>query len=129
MTLRHEPHNETGADHTSESATSETPTVWYIVGSNTPGYLPESETYTTSDYDSARRYLIHELDRHADILSDIGLDDAAEEISLRLGDLDLDPAGTLYWELCPTSGGEHDLGVAYWLEISYEAPEGLEDAQ
>lgn len=44
--------------------------VVFVVGSNLPGYLPESDPYAFDDVDSALDSLVSDVDSHADILAE-----------------------------------------------------------
>jgi len=50
-------------------------TIVYTVGSNVPGYLPESDVAVFASIESARIYLADELDQLADYLADVESDD------------------------------------------------------
>lgn len=95
----------------------------YAVGHNTPGYSPESDVWVTEDYDSAKRALIDDLERHADWLDEIGLHDQAEEVSAECEDLNLASVGTEWSTTVPSSDSEHDLGLSFWLNVTEEEPE------
>lgn len=80
----------------------------YVVGHNMPGYLPESDPWITSDWESARDSLLEDMDRHADSLADFE-DDVTERA---MDDLRKAPAGTEWgWTVGNT---------AYWLSFTDE---------
>ena len=89
----------------------------FTVGHNMPGYLPEADNWSTTDWDSAKRACIDKMERDADFYDDYAdvrgapefSHDLAEELSAICEDLNL-------------SGGP-DFGaivgnVAYWIEPS-----------
>lgn len=54
-------------------------TIVYTVGSNVPGYSPESDVAAFATIDDARSYLADEIDQLADYLADVESDTAAED--------------------------------------------------
>ncbi len=86
------------------------PTPAYVVGWNTPGYLPDGEPIECETFDDAKRYLIDELLRDADYAS---CECKAEDFAAMAEDVNL-------WsspDWIETT--EHDcLPVRYWIEVA-----------
>ena len=53
----------------------------YVAGWNMPGYLPESEPWTTDSYDDAVEYMLYEMERYADDLDGAAWDRYLETVS------------------------------------------------
>ena len=81
--------------------------MYYTIGWNMPGYLPDMEPYTVDTADEAKRAMIDELLRHADQV-DEGDSNLADEISHKAEDLNLCDVSTGW--------GETVGGLAYWIE-------------
>lgn len=75
----------------------------YVAGSNNPGYLPQN-VEEFDDFDSAKRYIIEEMERDADDFGEQGSEDMAEDISNAAEDVNLESGpfevlvrGIVYW--------------------------------
>lgn len=82
-------------------------TTCWDVGSNMPGYLPESEPYRYTTFDGAKRSLIEEMLRDADSAAEIGDEETAEALTNAAEEVNL-------W-----SEGPNDVTIgnrAYWIE-------------
>lgn len=90
----------------------------YVVGYNTPGYLPESDPYICEDADSAKRALIDDMLRHADTdsRSDPDSEALSAELTLAAEDLNLTDVSEGYSVTICDPEREHDLGTHYWID-------------
>ena len=79
----------------------------YTIGWNMPGYLPEMEPYTLDTADEAKRAMIDELERAADMSDAVNDHSIAEDLSNAAEDLNL----------CDVSNGwDATIGnLAYWI--------------
>lgn len=75
--------------------------MYYHVGSNVPGYLPESDTYCTSDPTSAEDSLSFDLEQQRDYYLDQCEEPYGEECECPWCDI----AGTISGELHEIGGG------------------------
>ena len=94
----------------------------YVVGHNMPGYLPESDPWITSDWETARNALLEDMDRHADSLADVfdengdyAGEDKVElaELESAIDDLRQSPAGRP-WAMIVGN-------TSYWLSFTEES--------
>lgn len=53
----------------------------YIVGSNMPGYMPDSDNFEADDFQHAIRCLIGDIEREIEMIDADGDEDAGDEIS------------------------------------------------
>lgn len=97
----------------------------YVVGHNMPGYLPESDPWITTDWETARDALLEDMERHADSLTDLpdvrsGDDlDELDDLERAIDDLHKAPVGTEWgWTVGNT---------AYWLSFTDEQPDEEEE--
>lgn len=97
----------------------EQPVTYYAVGWNVAGYMPECDVYVTSDFDSAKRYLIDEMLRAADIADTdamaADLDNAAQDVNLWSA-----PGDVCYVEMIDSP---HCIPTAFWICETDETPE------
>lgn len=94
-----------------------TETVWYTIGHNVAGYLPESEPWLVEGFDAAKRAVIDEARHVADSIEPgtpgpFG-ETYAENLVAMTEDLNLTSAGP--WSASIASGGEHGLPVEWWI--------------
>lgn len=87
----------------------------YAVGHNMPGYLPESDVWITGDWESAKQYLIDEMDRTGDFFFDTDQEDEADALSAEMEDLNLDNGP----EWCSSVIGNQ----VWWIQLTDEEPE------
>ena len=79
----------------------------YNIGWNMPGYLPEMEPYTCDTAEDAKRAMIDELLRHADVLDDSDRPDVANQCAFAMEDLNLSDV---------SQGWDATIGnYAYWI--------------
>lgn len=90
----------------------------FIVGYNTPGYMPEMEPYECEDADTAKRALISEmLDDAAN--ADMGESyELACDLSNTAEDLNLTDVSCGYYVTICDPEREHDLGTSYWIDAN-----------
>ena len=90
----------------------------YVVGYNTPGYMPEMEPYECDTLESAREALLDELDRAADFAcyesNALTMEYESAIKDLRTADI----SGGYSITVSDSEPDSHDLGIAYWIEIS-----------
>ena len=88
----------------------------YVVGSNMPGYMPDSEPWATSSWFDAQAAMIDELLRDADTVEDESI---AEELTAAAEDLNLcqgDSSGITQWfEIIDNR--------SYWIVVAEEEVE------
>ena len=92
----------------------------YVATVNTPGYLPISDdVFAFATAREAWQYLLGELERTWDAYPD-DENGACIEAHTQLHGIDQSQPGTIY---APTPGyeGEHDLGVAYSVNLSRDS--------
>ena len=95
----------------------------YLVGSNVPGYSPDSEPDTFPTLLEAREALLTELEAHVDWLADaLGSDAlAVREATEAVQDVDNDRdwlvpfTGKNVW--MPALDSRHDLGRVFWIDL------------
>lgn len=93
----------------------------YIVGYNTPGYLPEGDTedfYVYDSEDEAKRDLIEIILNHADHADEGGSHSLAGLLSIEAEDLNLSNVSQGYSVIICDPDREHDLGTCYWIAIA-----------
>jgi hypothetical protein len=87
-------------------------------GHNTPGYLPEADPYVSSDHESAKRFLIGEVERAADDADAVGDHGIAEDLSAAAEELNL--VRFVCQDTALAEWGATIDGVAYWLNSTDE---------
>lgn len=94
----------------------------YVVGYNTPGYLPEMEPYECDTADEAKLALIDEILNDA-ANADMGSNyELACNLSNSAEDLNLADVSCGYSVNITDPEREHDLGTCYWIEPREIAP-------
>ena len=87
----------------------------FAVGSNVPGYAPESEAILVETRQEALEALEDEIERHLDMLADAyGTESKVFDSAYRLAAIarkQSDSEVTL-----PASDSAHDLGRVYWVD-------------
>jgi len=82
--------------------------MFYVIGFNLPGYLPEMEPYAVATPDTAKRAMIEELLRDAESAAQYGDEDLATELSEVAEDLNLTNI--------EEGWGEIIGNTSYWIE-------------
>jgi hypothetical protein len=73
----------------------------YSAGTNTPGYMPDSDPAVFVDFDDAKQYIIDEIKRDEDDAEDESLAEelasAAEDVNLEKKDFSITVGNRAYW--------------------------------
>ena len=113
--------------------------MFYTVGENIPGYLPEGDTYTTESADYAAQYALSLVDTYCDSLSEQyerdderfpegeTPDNILAHAAASLAD-EFRSRPDLGWSFHAEDPNMiHDLGLSFWINASEEPPDGWEE--
>lgn len=109
--------------------------MFYTVGYNIPGYLPEADTYTTESVDYAADYALSLIDSYCDSLYEQyeefpegeTPDDILAHAAASITD-EFRSRPDLGWSFHAEDPNRiHDLGLSFWINSSEEPPEGWEE--
>ena len=96
----------------------------YVATINVPGYLSESDPFYSTDPAECWSYLLDELERSEDYSDESAVrsDDTASDLRCRARVAAMSPmASAAVGTVCgptPAYRGEHDLGLAYTVDVT-----------